>query len=166
MQSDRWAKCRYLDASAIVKIFFDEGDSLPIRSFYNTNCNFCATSFCVFEALGVLKGKWQHKHIEDKAYFDATKKIIIDAWGNKIEIDDVKLFSLNIQKEVEEISIKHKLDLSDGLQIYTILKGKYSTMGPNSASILITADNKLAIAAEAEGIRVWNCINPEPPNWA
>ena len=166
MPSDSWAKTRYLDSSAIVKIFIDEGDSLPIRNFYNSNCNFCATSLCVFEALGVLKGKWQHNRISDQQYFEATKKLIIDAWGKKIEIDDVGIINPQVQVEVEKISKKYLLDLSDGLQIVTILKGKYSVLGPNSASILITADTRLASAAEAEGIRVWNCIVNEVPKWA
>ena len=67
---------------------------------------------------------------------------------------------------MEEIARDKKLDLSDALQLYTILNGKYSHLGPESASILITADKELAKAAKAMGIRAWNCSKESAPRWA
>ena len=57
---DRWAKTRYLDASAMVKLVVNEGDGHLVREFFLANVNFCATSICLAEALGVLKGKWEY----------------------------------------------------------------------------------------------------------
>jgi predicted nucleic acid-binding protein len=164
--SDQWAKVRYLDASALVKLVIDEGDHEPVRSFFSSNTNFCATSLCLAEALGVIKGKWNYGRISEEQYFEATRELIIWAWGKKIEIDDINFFSPDGQKAVEGLARKHNLDLSDALQLQTILRGKYSHLGPNSASILITADGKLAKAAEGECIRTWNCIVTVPPMWA
>ena len=44
----------------------------------------------------------------------------------------------------------------------TILHGQFRQLGPPSKSILITADRGLALAARAEGARVWECTS-EPP---
>lgn len=163
---DQWAKTRYLDASALVKLVIDEGDHQPVRSFFLSNPNFCASSLCLAEALGVIKGKWNHGRINEEQYFKATRKLIMWAWGKKIEIDNIDLFSPEGLTAVEELAKKHSLDLSDALQLQTIMRGTYSHLGPNSASVLITADSKLSRAAEAEGIRSWNCITTEPPDWA
>lgn len=164
--ADQWAKARYLDASALVKLVVNEADSLPVQEFVRANVGFCATSLCLAEALGVLKGKWEHNHLTDSQYFECTRRLIIDAWGKRIEVDDIGLFTLSGLSGVEAMARKHALDLSDALQLVTILRGRYSVLGPNSASVLITADAKLAAAAGAEGIRVWNCVGGPAPVWA
>ena len=162
----QWVKTRYLDASALVKIVIDEGDCQPLREFFNSNTNFCATSFCLAEAIGVLKGKWDRKAIKTDDYFAAARSLIIDCWGKRIELNDVGLINPSVHDQVEQMAMKHGLDLSDALQLTTIKTGTYSHLGPNSASVLITADGQLASAAKAEGIRVWNCIADPAPEWA
>ena len=159
-------KTRYLDASALVKILIDEGDSQPVRDFFNSNTNFCATSICFAEALGVLKGKWSHNRISDNEYFAATNSLIIDAWGRRIEIDDVGLLNPEVHGEVERVAKKYNMDLSDALQLVTILRGKYSVLVRDSASALITADSNLVSAAASKNVRVWNCIQGPAPVWA
>jgi predicted nucleic acid-binding protein len=159
-------KVRYLDASALVKILVDEGDCQRIREFFYSNPNFCTTSLCFAEALGILKGKWEHKHLSDAEYHRAARTLIIDVWGQRIEMDDVGIVNPSVHAEVEAVAKKHALGLSDALQLVTILRGKYSVLDRDSASVLITADAKLAAAATAEGIRVWNCIKELPPAWA
>lgn len=159
-------KVRYLDASALVKLVVDEGDCDFVRQFFNSDINFAATSLCLAEALGVIKAKWMHSRISQEQYFMATRELVINAWGNKIEIDNIDLFSPKGFDAVEALALKHSLDLSDALQLETILRGKYSHLGPNSASVLVTADADLARAAEGEGVRAWYCISSNPPVWA
>ena len=144
----------------------DEANHEPVRTFFQTNTNFGATSLCLVEALSVVKAKWTYGHISEANYFDAARRLVIDAWGKKIEVEDIGLFSPEGLNAVEALAKKHTLDLSDALQLETILRGKYAHLGPNSASVLVTADRKLATAAEAEGIRVWNCIVSPLPEWA
>ena len=48
---DHWAKHRYVDASALVKVVIDEGDHEAIRSFFLANVNLGTTSLCIMEAL-------------------------------------------------------------------------------------------------------------------
>ena len=163
--SDQWAKHRYLDASALVKVVVDEGDHEPIRSFFLNNVNLGATSLCIMEALGVLKAKWTHGRISEEQYFKASRQLIHFASGKKIEVEDIGLFTFQGLDAVQALAKKHSLDLSDALQLETILRGKYAHLGPNSASVLITADAGLATAAIAERVRVWNCIKDPQPTW-
>ena len=162
--ADQWAKARYLDASALVKLVTNEPDSGPVQELFKSNAGFCATSLCLAEALGVLKGKWQYNRISDVEYFEGTRRLVHDACG-RIEVDDIGLFTPAGLSRVEAMAKKHSLDLSDALQLVTILHGRYSVLGPNSASILITAEAKLAAAALVEGIRVWNFIAQPAPAW-
>lgn len=166
MTGSQAVKMRYLDASALVKILVNESDRQPVHDFFNSNINFCATTLCFAEALGVLKGKWEHKQLSDDEYFSVTRDLVIDAWGNRIELDDVGLVNPTVHREVEMVAQKHGLDLSDALQLVTILRGRYSVLARDSASILITADRKLATAATEENVRVWNCVQGAAPDWA
>jgi predicted nucleic acid-binding protein len=159
------AKTRYLDASALVKLVVDEGDHQRLRDFFNANTNFAATSLCLAEALGAVKAKWLHKQLSFDQYFEATRRLIIAAWEEKIEVDSVDLFTPDNQQAVEALAKRHGLDLSDALQIETILHGKYRKLVADSAAVLITADKDLAKAAHQEGIRVWNCSDGGPPEW-
>jgi predicted nucleic acid-binding protein len=161
----RWARAHYLDASALVKLVADEPHSNAVREFFQSNTNFHATALCLGEALGVLKGKWQRREITDATYFEATRRLIIDAWGKRIGLDSVEMLDPKIHADVEAMARKHALDLSDALQLVTILKGRFSMLGPNSASVLITADKGLATAAAAEGVRAWNCSAGPAPTW-
>jgi predicted nucleic acid-binding protein len=158
-------KMRYLDASALVKLYVDEGDSKPICDFFVNRVHFCATSVCLVEALGVLKTKWTRKRITGHDYFEKTRRLLLDA-RRKIEINDVGLVEFSILAEVERVAKKHGLDISDALQLVTILKGRYSVFAHDSRSVLITADAVLAAAARLEGIRVWNCTTEPQPSWA
>jgi predicted nucleic acid-binding protein len=158
-------RMRYLDASALVKLYVDEGDSKQIRDFFTNRIHFCTTSVCLVEALSVFKAKWLRKLLTKQGYFEKTRNLLLDARG-KIEINDVGLVEFSILDEVERLATKHNLDISDALQLVTILKGKYSFFARDSSSGLITADGDLASAARSENIRVWNCCADIQPIWA
>jgi hypothetical protein len=71
-----------------------------------------------------------------------------------------------VQSEVDQMVKTHNIDVSDALQLLTILKGEHSGLIHQSASVLLTADKGLAAAAAAVGVRAWNCaVEPAPP-WA
>ena len=156
-------RVRYLDASALVKLVVDEGDCEPLRTFYNSNCHFCATSVCLVEALGVIKGKWLRKSLTEDQYIAASHQLIANA--QSIEIDNVELFAPASFNTLENLVRKYQIDFSDALQLETIIRGTYSHFTNDSASVLITADKGLADAAEKENIRVWNCIKSLLPDW-
>lgn len=169
-------KVRYIDASALIKLVVDENDCANFRKFFLNNVNFCTTSLCLSEALSRIKGMWK-KGKGDRAkltideYLASTRKLLgythtISIPHGKIEIDENILSDASTHLKVEELARKNQLDLSDALQLYTIKHGKYSHMGPESASILITADAPLATAARTMGIRAWNCSIESVPDWA
>jgi len=171
---DSGLKVKYLDASALVKLYIDEDNCQPLRYFFYSysNTNFHTTWLCLAEALGVLKRKWDNREIEIDKYFEATCRLIID-WRIRIESDDLKLVDPSVPLKVEEMARKYNLDYSDALQLITIKSGKYSHLAYESAPnvyesvlVLITADRKLESAATSEGIRVWNCTAGPAPAWA
>ena len=171
MSDFQGVKVRYLDASALIKLVVEEQDGYVIREFFHGNANFCTTSLCLAEALGRLKGLWKKGRkdglkLSTDQYFKATRELIIDAWGGRIEVDELKLFDPLIHTDVESLAKKYDIDLSDALQLITIKKGRYSVLVSDSASILITADGPLADAAKSEGVRVWNCVKEQVPPWA
>lgn len=169
-------KVRYIDASALIKLVVDENDSANFRKFFLSNVNFCTTSLCLSEALGRIKGMWKKgkgdcKKLTIDQYLVSTRNLLgythtISKPHGKIEIDENILSDAATHLKVEEIARQNKLDLSDALQLYTIKHGKYSHLGPESASILITADAPLATAARTMGIRAWNCSIESVPEWA
>ena len=172
-------KVKYLDASALVKLYIDEIGSHKLREFFYANTNFHTTWLCLAEALSCLKSKWGGRQSKDVAtkidtetYFEATRKLIIN-WRMRIESDDLEFVDPSIPLKVEELAKRYNLDYSDALQLITIKTGKYSRFvyesTPNvyeSALVFITADKKLASAATGESIRVWNCSTGQAPEWA
>lgn len=153
----------YFDASALVKVVVDEGDHGPVRDFYNAHPNCHATALCLMEALGAIKAKWAHKRLTHAEYIEATERLVIDAWGKKVTPDNVELFTPEGLNAVKVLAAKHSLDLSDALQLETILNGTFRFFAGDSKPILVTADRKLAEAARSEGIRAWHCTTEAAP---
>ena len=161
-------KCHYWDASALVKLAAEDKDEEPgrdiIRTYYNSETNFFATSLCLCEAIGVFKAKYLYKkQLTQEEYVTTIKKFISDTVGGKLQIDELPLLSPKLVDEAERLMMKHGLDFVDCAQIVTILHGRFSVLGAESKSVLITADKDLAKAARSEGARVWYCIDEPIP---
>lgn len=157
-------KVKYLDASVIVKLYLDEDGSKDFRDYFNTHINYCTTRMTFYEAMNVLKSRLFKSSMEDK-YYQSVEALAIHGWGGKIEIESIELDNLDIFKEVSKISMQYNLDVADAIQIYSILKGKYKFFARESSSVLITADDKLELAAKKNDIRVWNCRKDTRPVW-
>jgi predicted nucleic acid-binding protein len=54
-------RTRYLDTSAIVKLFVAEDGSMALRSYLGQHAVLFTTSLCFAETLGVLKAKYLRK---------------------------------------------------------------------------------------------------------
>ena len=50
-------KVKYLDASALVKLYLDEEGSNYFRDYFYKNTNFCTVQMTFYEALNVLKAR-------------------------------------------------------------------------------------------------------------
>ena len=160
---------KYLDASAAIKLVVDECRSAELRQFFGPRTNFVITPFCFYEALSTLKAKWKGRkdsagmtiRITDQQYHDGCYLLIRYAGQNKIEVtDDLNLSDITVQPEVERLAIKHGLDISDALQLLTILKGRSRYFVDESKTLLISDDKQLIEAAEKEGIRFWYLSDP------
>lgn len=161
-------KVKFLDTSAIVKLFLDEEGSNRLRDYYCNHVNFCCTEMTFYEAMNVLKARL-FKSNKKNQYFESIKKLKIMGWGftikGKLEIETIHITDHNIFKEVYDMAITYDIDLADAIQLYAILKGKYSVLGSESKTVLITADKKLEKSAKKNGIRVWNCEKDNKPDW-
>lgn len=163
-EAGQWCKAMYLDASAIVKLYVDEPQSAEVRSvFYSQPKPFNTTPLCLAEAFNVLKRKWTKGELTTDAYLAAANKLTVAAWGQEIEVQGYGFIDPSIQKDIEKIVQTHGVDLSDALQLLTILKGRHSGLVNQSLSWLITGDKDLTAAAIANGVKVWNCmVEPAP----
>jgi len=163
-----WGKTHYLDASALVKLVADDPDEEPgreaLRKYYSENRDSVyATSYCVTETLSAFKIKFlKHRITEDQyiKYVLEFRRLYI---GVNLRVEDVPILSQVVTTEAERLIKKHKIDFLDCFQIITMMRGRFAMLGPNSQSILITADRDLAMAARAEGAKVWECTTEAAP---
>ena len=163
-----WGKAHYLDASALVKLVAEDPDEEPgrdaVRKYYWGNRDSVyAISYCVTDAFSAFKIKsLRHRITEDQyiKYILEFRRLIL---GVNLRIDDVPILSPIVSTEAERLIKKHNIDFLDCFQIVTILHGRFRVLGPNSRSILITADRDLAKAARAEGAKVWECTTEHAP---
>lgn len=158
-------RTHYLDASALVKLVIDEDHSEKLRAFCG-RALLATTALCFMEALGVLKGKWTHGRLAQKAYLAACEDLVARVRNNSLEIEDLGILSRDIYEEVEGLAKTHSLDISDALQLLTLRSGSYSKLEGTARASLITADRNLARAAIAEGMPAWDCVHDAAPGTA
>jgi predicted nucleic acid-binding protein len=65
--------------------------------------------------------------------------------------------------EAKSLAEKTALDLSDAFQVLSVKAGFFSPLVGDSATILVTADKRLAQAATGEGVRAWYCLEDPAP---
>jgi hypothetical protein len=122
-----------------------------------------ATSYCVTETFSAFKIKFlKHRVTQDQyvKYILEFRRVIL---GANLRIDDVPILSAIVSAEAERLIKTHRIDFLDCFQIVTIMRGRFAALGPNSKSILITADRGLAKAAREEGAKVWECTTEPAP---
>jgi predicted nucleic acid-binding protein len=160
-------KAHYLDASALVKLVADDPEETPgrdiLREYYWGHSNRYATSYCITETFSVFKRKFAQKKITEDQYVKYARDFIRTILGVNLKIDEVPILSPIVFSEAERLIKAYKIDFIDCFQIVTILRGQFRRLGPESQSILITADRDLAKAARAEGAKVWECTREPAP---
>jgi len=156
-------RTHYLDTSVIVKLLVDEDGSATIRTYLGRHATFATTSVCFAETLGVLKAKLVRKLLTEEQYLSACEELMAFLRHGKIEIDDVGISQRRTFDEVEQLTKKYSIDLSDAYQLVTLKRGLYSPLEGDSRPILVTADEDLAKAAKSEGLRAWDCLSEPAP---
>src|SRR6266516_1177837 len=164
MASVRYIKASHLDASAAVKLVLQERGSEHFRSYFAYRAGFYISSVWLAEALGVFNSKRLCDEIAEKQYVTTCSLLLgFLRTPPRIHVDEIELSSLDTFAEAEEIARRHKIDLSDSLQLVSVKHGRSSSCVPGFKTVLITADRALASAAKAEGLRVWNCEEEAAP---
>jgi len=155
------------DASALVKIYTDEDGSEIVKNYFFSEPTKYTTPFCFYEALNVLKAKHYYRNeITAEKYHSAS--FSLTAWFSSIvnDISDINFLSPVVFTNVQLISTKYSLDLSDAFQILSVKNGIFSHLSHESKTVLVTADEKLSKAAKKEGLRAWNFMKEPNPNYA
>jgi hypothetical protein len=111
-----------------------------------------------------LKRKWLRNEITEDNYLSAIFVLQAYTEGRELQIDsDFRPDQPQMIVRLRELVLKHTIDFSDALQIYTVLNGKWQHNIPEWQPIFVTSDKALLKAAEAEGLRTWNFPDGEPP---
>jgi predicted nucleic acid-binding protein len=154
----------YMDASALVKLVINEPHSEKLRS-YCGRALLASTTLCFGEAIGVLKIKWTDGRLTQEEYLSASEDLFARVRNGSLEIEDIALFSPDsrpLYEEVEALAGKHRLDISDAVQLFTLRSRTYSRLEGEARARLVTADRDLARAARAEGMPAWDCVHDAP----
>jgi predicted nucleic acid-binding protein len=151
----------FLDASAIVRLVLPEPGSTIVRNIDKTVGTSLFTSWVlVAEALGVLKRKWLTRELGDDQYDQAVYHLLRYVERNRLQVLDLALVNgqprLQTHRSIliDERRKYPDLDIADLLQFRVIKESFLDYLAEASPSRLVTADAKLARAAEAEGFEV------------
>jgi len=159
-------RVHYFDASALVKLVADDVDEKlggDVLREYSKNCpSRYTSSFCVAEAFGAFKRKLRGKKISQGQYIDYVRDLNREI-VNHFKVDEAPILGHDVVAKAEVLVVKYKIDFIDCFQIVTLTQGEFSFLVGPSQSILITADHDLAIAARAEGAKVWECTRELTP---
>lgn len=160
-------RAAYFDASALVKVFSSETDSDVVRQYWRAQATKQTTLFCFYETLSILKGKTKRNPpaLTKAEYLKAAWELFV--WYNAAMrgIRDPEFTNPDIFAKAKQIAEDHDLDLSDALQLVTLRDGYFSLLTNDSTSLLVTADEALAIAARKMGLPVWDCSREPRPSF-
>lgn len=152
-------KFHYLDANCLVKLVVVEAGSKELRGHCERRGIICATtSFCFYEALGVLKAKWVNQkrpdHIQEETYLAACEELCALVENGQIQLEEVAIHNRLSFNESEKITKKYKIDLSDSFQLVSIRKGMLAQLKTPIVPALISEDGGVYKAAIEEGLKV------------
>jgi predicted nucleic acid-binding protein len=151
----------FFDASALVKLFVDEPDSRKAKMLLS-QAGFIHTSWILLaEALGVMKRKWLKKDLTDHQYGRKVYSFFAHIREERfipVDVGDsdgkAQLRSLFNFSAIDARRKYPYLDVADVIQFQAIRTGYLKYLVGESTPQLVTADRKLARAAESEGIAV------------
>lgn len=156
-----YATC--FDASALVKRFLNEQGSDVLCQYWNTHSTLYTTPFCLYETLGVLKLRKLRYNLTKEGYFEAATRVVAWYRASTRSVKDLDFTRADIFANAKKIAEQHDIDLSDAFQLLSLQEGFFAPLVGDSATLLVTADESLANAARARGLRVWDCLRQPMP---
>lgn len=155
----------FFDASALVKVYVSEPKSDVVRPYFQACTTKYTTPFCFYEALNVLKAKWLYRReLTRDEYLDAAFRLTAWYGAATQRIEDLDFTVPTVFATAKRLVEQKDLDLSDAFQIVSVKHGYFSRLVNHSQTVLTTADKRLAVAARAEGLRVWSVMEEPPPD--
>lgn len=121
------------------------------------------TPFCYFETLSALKRKWLRRELSREKYLNASFALTIWFQASSRNVRDLDFTHPPTFARAKEIVERYDIDLSDAFQVLSVKEGYFSPMVNDSRTLLITADEKLAEVAQAEGLAAWYCVKGRAP---
>lgn len=157
----------FLDASALVALVLDSWIPQPgaseINAFWTTWSNLSYTNEpSLTEAFTVLKREWKRGPLSLDDYKCAVGMLHSMTIGDGFRISTFDYWQPKHCDLALQIVAKHSVDFLDAIQIVDIKQGPYYDWVSESATVLVTSDHNLAMAARSEGITSW-CAHCEPP---
>jgi hypothetical protein len=86
-----------------------------------------------------------------------------DCRASLFDAKDIEFTEQTTFAKAKKLVESTSLDLSDCFQILSIKYGYFSPLCNESATILVTADKDLSIAARDESMRVWYLMDESAP---
>jgi len=158
------ARADCFDASALVKVYADEPRSEVVRGYFESRPTKYTTPFCYYEALNILKAKWKHREmLSREGYLKAAFRLTVWYQASAKRVSDLDFTNPQTFRSAQLLVERFALDLSDAFQIVSVRDGYFAPLARDSQTVLVTADKELAIAARAEGLRVWSAMDEDPP---
>jgi predicted nucleic acid-binding protein len=151
----------WLDASVAVKFVVPELKHESARSILGSGAALFMSDFCFHETLTVLKSKWLRKDLTRDQYLRACYGFVSYATAPQISVETTDIRG-SFFDQIKPLVERHNLDVSDAVQIASVktILGAYAG---ESRPTFATADNGLAAAARAEGLKVWDImVEPHP----
>jgi len=150
-------KLHYLDANCLVKLVAEEHRSGDLRNYFFQTGIVCATTtFCFYEALGVLKTKWVNKkrpdHISEEQYLAACEDLCAIVEDGNIQLEEIPFSDRATFNESEKLVSTYKIDLSDAFQLVTLKRGMFARLNVGDP-VLISEDGPFLRAAQQEGLK-------------
>lgn len=158
------ARADFFDASALVKVYATEPHSAAVRDYFYRRSTKYTTPFCFYEAMNTLKSKWKHQgQLTLDQYLAAAFELTAWFGASSRSIKDLNFADPLVFASTKALAERFSLDLSDAFQVISVKHGYFSALARDSATVLVTADVALAVAARSEGLRVWSVTTEAAP---
>ena len=136
----------------------EDGSKRLRKHFYARGSVAVTTSFCFYEALGVLKTKWSKKNREDsiseELYLLASEELCALVEDENIQLESLSFYDRESFRESEKLTQQYDIDLSDSFQLITLKKGMMAQLQTPIIPELITEDKNIGKAAVKLGLSV------------
>ncbi len=146
------------DASGLVKRYFREAGSEVVDAIYHAGAvaPMSVTFWGYAECFAILRRKYNGSLISAEAYSETVTALQQEV----LLAEEFKLLTINDDRVLAGLSfvVRHNLNSNDAAILATYLRYQSSLPPGSSLCLLVTADQRLMRASEAEGLAA---LNPE-----